>query len=86
MELAEAAGQVEGSRRDQLAPPGVVNELSSPGGNLSSYQQGVPESHDCISRFVFFFPSWLPGLCKNVFVSGCLRERMGLRVYSWKFD
>ena len=55
MELAEAAGQVEGSRRDQLAPPGVVNELSSPGGNLSSYQQGVPESHDCISRFVFFF-------------------------------
>ena len=84
MELAEAAGQVEGSRRDQPAPPGVMKELSSPGANLSSYQQGVHKSHDCLSRF--FFPSWLPGLGKNVFVSGCLRERMGLRVSSWKFD
>ena len=53
MELAEAAGQVEGSRRDQPAPPGVMKELSSPGANLSSYQQGVHKSHDCLSRFFF---------------------------------
>ena len=66
MELAEAAGQVEGSRRDQPASPGVMKELSSPGANLSSYQQGVHESHDCLSRFFFFLVGCL------VWVKMCL--------------